>query len=280
MSKSKKALAEIANKQIAIIQDILADPNNPATKLFDDFIAEHRHAYPLGNSSRDEFIEMLAVHQFTKPIFNRLFAKYDFVKEHKIVAAMDKILLTIDCNLKVDNSYLDKFYADILTKLDNATDDRDKQTVIIEVYGSIFQQCFPMIASRLGIVYTPIEIVDFIINSVDEIIKKEFGEAAGLGSDRVQILDPFTGTGIFITRLLQSGYIPMHRFKQKYLNDISAYEITLIAFYIASINIEITYQEIMGEHEAFPGLVHTDTFKETEPTEFSQSSYPMQPEFF
>src|SRR5690606_17100408 len=113
---------------------------------------------------------------------------------------------------------------------------------------------------RLGIVYTPVEIVDFILKSVNELLQSEFGQT--LGSEGVHILDPFTGTGTFITRLIQSGLITPEELERKYASEIHANEIVLLAYYIAAINIEAAYHGVMGgEYRPFEGICLTDTFQ-------------------
>ena len=118
---------------------------------------------------------------------------------------------------------------------------------------------------KLGIVYTPVEVVDFIIHSVNDVLKSEFGKT--FADDNVHVLDPFTGTGTFINRLLQSGLIPADRLTYKYKNEIHANEIVLLAYYIASINIETVYHDQMKtvnpdlEYAPFEGICLTDTFE-------------------
>ncbi|MCX7514262.1 N-6 DNA methylase [Frateuria sp. STR12] len=113
---------------------------------------------------------------------------------------------------------------------------------------------------RLGIVYTPVEVVDFILHSVAHLLQTEFGQT--LGSKGVHILDPFTGTGTFITRLLQSGLITPEQLPHKYRHEIHANEIVLLAYYIAAINIEAVYHGVVGgEYEPFEGICLTDTFQ-------------------
>jgi predicted helicase len=114
---------------------------------------------------------------------------------------------------------------------------------------------------KLGIVYTPVEVVDFIIHSVDDVLKKEFGR--GLTDENVNILDPFTGTGTFITRLIQSGLIRKEDLPRKYEREIYANEIVLLAYYIAAVNIENAYHDAIGstEYKSFGGICLTDTFQ-------------------
>lgn len=135
-----------------------------------------------------------------------------------------------------------------------------KQKIVVELYDKFFRNAFPKMAERLGIVYTPVEVVDFIIHSVNHILKTEFGET--LGSKNVHYLDPFAGTGTFVTRLMQSGLISAEQLKYKYKHEIHANEIVLLAYYIAAINIESTYHEIVGgDYVPFEGICLTDTFQ-------------------
>lgn len=135
-----------------------------------------------------------------------------------------------------------------------------KQKIIVELYDKFFKTAFPKLTEKLGIVYTPVEVVDFIIHSVNDILQKEFGET--VGSRNVHIIDPFTGTGTFVTRLLQSGLIDAADMEYKYKNEIHANEIVLLAYYIAAINIEATYHSISGnDYTPFTGICLTDTFE-------------------
>jgi predicted helicase len=151
---------------------------------------------------------------------------------------------------------------------------------VVELYDKFFRNAFPKMTERLGIVYTPVEVVDFILRSVDHLLRQEFGQT--LGSKGVHILDPFTGTGTFITRLLQSGLIKPEELAHKYRHEVHANELVLLAYYIAAINIEATYHTLMNAHlpagqsvlgvedpgeraevtyEPFPGILLTDTFQ-------------------
>ena len=142
--------------------------------------------------------------------------------------------------------------------VDNA---EGKQRVIVELYDKFFATAFKKTVDQLGIVYTPVEIVDFILNSADEVLRAEFGQ--GLTDEGVHILDGFTGTGTFIVRLLQSGLIEPHDLARKYANELHANEILLLAYYIAAVNIETTYADLAraSADRPFPGLVLTDTFQ-------------------
>jgi predicted helicase len=129
------------------------------------------------------------------------------------------------------------------------------------LYDKFFKTAFPKMVERLGIVYTPVEVVDFIINSVSGILKKEFNRS--LSDENIHILDPFTGTGTFITRLLQSGQIDKPALARKYESEIHANEIVLLAYYIAAVNIENAFHDIVGSKtfQEFNGICLTDTFQ-------------------
>jgi len=155
---------------------------------------------------------------------------------------------------------LQRFYDSVKMRaqgIDNAT---GKQKIVVELYDKFFRNAFPKMTERLGIVYTPVEVVDFIIHSVAHILKTEFGQT--LGSKGVHIIDPFTGTGTFITRLLQSGLIAPEHLPHKYEHEIHANELVLLAYYIAAINIEAVYHSIVGgNYQPFEGICLTDTFQ-------------------
>ncbi|MGP1666706.1 MAG: N-6 DNA methylase, partial [Rhodanobacter sp.] len=134
------------------------------------------------------------------------------------------------------------------------------QRLVVELYDKFFRNAFPRMTERLGIVYTPVEVVDFILHSVAHLLQAEFGQT--MGSKGVHILDPFTGTGTFITRLLQSGLIAPEQLPHKYKHEIHANEIVLLAYYIAAINIEAVYHGVVGgEYQPFEGICLTDTFQ-------------------
>jgi predicted helicase len=130
---------------------------------------------------------------------------------------------------------------------------------VVELYDKFFKSAFPKLTQRMGIVYTPVEIVDFIIKSVEEVLNEEFGQS--ISDEGVHVIDPFTGTGTFITRLLQSGLIKPEDMARKFREEIHANEIVLLAYYIAAINIEAVFHDQTGTYEPFPGICLTDTFQ-------------------
>ena len=219
---------------------------------------------------------MLSQHLIAMPVFEALFGNYEFAVSNPVSKSMQKILALLDDETKTEEEHerLQKFYDYVRTTVGDITDAEGRQRLIVELYDKFFKVASPKTVEKLGIVYTPVEVVDFIIQSVGYIIQKEFGRS--LSDENVHILDPFTGTGTFITRLLQSGLISRDALERKYLKEIHANEIVLMAYYIASINIENVYHSLMPDkkYKAFDGICLTDTFqlgeKETDDNLFSE----------
>ncbi|NDC56919.1 MAG: damage-inducible protein, partial [Alphaproteobacteria bacterium] len=253
-------IAKIAQTHITRITALVQKHGTPERAAFDAFLAEIKD--DLNDSITDaEAIEMLAQHIITRPVFEALFEGYSFAKNNPVSRAMQIVLDKLDeHNLEKESESLQKFYESVkrrATGIDNA---QSKQKIIVELYDKFFRNAFPQMTERLGIVYTPVEVVDFIIHSVNEVLQSEFGQT--LGSKGVHILDPFTGTGTFITRLLQSGLIKPDELAHKYQHEIHANEIVLLAYYIAAINIEAAYHGLAGgKYVPFDGICLTDTFQ-------------------
>ena len=212
--------------------------------------------------SEAQAIEMLAQHIITRPVFDALFKDYEFVKNNAVSRSMQQIIDLLEGEgLSKDLESLEKFYDSVRSNVSNIDNLGGKQTVIKNLYEKFFKGAFPLTVEQLGIVYTPIECVDFIIHSVEHILKKEFNTS--LTEENVHILDPFAGTGTFITRLLQSGLIKTEDMQRKYLNEIHCNEIVLLAYYIADVNIESVYHDLMRPDKYLPydGICLTDTFQ-------------------
>src|SRR5690606_21857624 len=199
-----KSVAEIAQRQIERITKLI-DENTKHEKAFERFMKGlHKNINP--STTKTEAIEMLSQHIITKPVFEALFEGYSFVQNNPMSQSMQKMLDLLEGEvLEKDTETLQKFYESVKVRASGIDNAEGKQKIIIELYDKFFKTAFPKMVERLGIVYTPTEVVDFIIHSVDDVLKKEFGR--GLTEDNIHILDPFTGTGTFITRLLQSGLI-------------------------------------------------------------------------
>lgn len=253
-------VARIAEVHVTRIRASVQAAGSEEKKAFENFLAEVRD--DLNDSiTEDEAIEMLAQHLITRPVFEALFEGYSFAQNNPVSKALQGVLDVLDRqNLEKEAESLTKFYASVKMRAQDIEDAAAKQKIVVELYDKFFKAAFPKLTARLGIVYTPVEVVDFIIKSVDEVLQAEFGQT--LGSKGVHIIDPFVGTGTFITRLLQSGLIKPEQMAHKYRNEIHANEIVLLAYYIAAINIEAVYHEKMGgAYEPFPGICLTDTFQ-------------------
>jgi predicted helicase len=174
----------------------------PERKAFLDFLGEIRDDLN-PNISETDAVEMLAQHLITKPVFDTLFQGHDFTSENAVSKAMETVLGQLyDHNLENESDTLHKFYESVKRRAADIVTSTGRQTLVLELYDRFFRNAFPTMTQKLGIVYTPVEVVDFLLHSVNDILHDEFGKA--LGSEGVHILDPFTGTGTFITRLMQT----------------------------------------------------------------------------
>jgi len=253
-------IAKIAQTHITRITALVSKEGTSEREAFDDFLAEIRD--DLNDSiSQAEAIEMLAQHLITRPVFDALFEGYSFARSNPVSKAMEAVLSALDEHrLDKETDSLERFYESVERRAAGIDNAEAKQRIVVELYDKFFRNAFPKMTERLGIVYTPVEVVDFIIHSVNEVLQSEFGQT--LGSKGVHIIDPFTGTGTFITRLLQSGLIKPEELAYKYKNEIHANEIVLLAYYIAAINIEAVYHSLSGEeYTPFEGICLTDTFQ-------------------
>ena len=257
-------IAKIARTHIDRIKTILENPENTkAIATFKEFSAELKD--DLNDAlTDDEIIEMLAQHLITKPVFDALFSDYSFAAHNPISQAIQKVLDVLnEFNINKESKSLNKFYHRVAMRAGGINSAEGRQKLVVELYDKFFRNAFPKMTERLGIVYTPVEVVDFILHSVNDVLKAEFNQS--LGSEGVHILDPFTGTGTFITRLMQSGLITKLDLPRVYKHQLHANELVLLAYYIAAINIESTYHGLVeGDYEPFPGILLTDTFQMSE----------------
>jgi predicted helicase len=254
-------IAKIARTHIDRITAIVEDPVHEKERAaFNAFAYELRDDLN-GSISDGEVIEMLAQHLITKPVFDALFEDYSFAQHNPMSLAMQAVLDVLqEHRLDKEADTLQRFYDSVKMRAQGIDNAAGKQKIVVELYDKFFRNAFPKMTERLGIVYTPVEVVDFIIHSVAHILETEFGQT--LGSEGVHIIDPFTGTGTFITRLLQSGLIAPELLPHKYKHEIHANELVLLAYYIAAINIEAVYHSIVGgSYQPFEGICLTDTFQ-------------------
>lgn len=271
-----KDVANIAARHRKRLAKRVQDPEVAAE--FERFLAALR-ANLNDSVTSESAIDMLSQHLVTKPVFDAVFDGYDFAAENPVAQVMGRMLRVLEgSNLEAETEELKGFYESVrerCTGIDNAA---GKQRVITELYERFFSLAFAKTAKSLGIVYTPVQIVDFILRSVDWLARTHLGR--GITDEGVHVLDPFTGTGTFIVRLLQSGLISKADLARKYASELHANEILLLAYYIAAANIEVTYRDLIrsdappasGEegdpaqagYTPFNGIVLADTFQMTE----------------
>ena len=265
---------DIADRQVTRIKTILDTVAEAAT----EFAGFHEALQANLNDGigRDDAVDMLVQHLITKPVFDALFEDYAFSEKNPVSQVMDRMLATLDgFNLDSETASLEEFYRSVKVRAEGISTAEGKQKIVTELYERFFKLAFPRVAESLGIVYTPLEVVDFIIRAVNDALQEHFG--ASISDEGVHVLDPFTGTGTFIVRLLQSGLISPEDLLRKYTQELHANEILLMAYYIAAINIEATFHGIQRDHaaaqgadpatvpyELFSGIVLTDTFQMSE----------------
>ena len=255
-----KSIGDIAQKFMDRIE-LLIKENPNAHKYFEEFLAG-LHKNINDSISEEEAVGMLAQHMITRPVFDALFKDYQFVNNNAVSRSMQDMIEVLEAEgLEMDTQVLEKFYISVKNNVSNIDNLEGKQTIIKNLYEKFFKGAFPKTVEKLGIVYTPVECVDFIIHSVEDILQSEFNTS--LTNENVHILDPFTGTGTFITRLLQSGLIKKEDMLRKYKNEIHCNEIVLLAYYIADVNIESVFHDIMKpeKYENYDGICLTDTFQ-------------------
>ncbi|MFC7458044.1 DEAD/DEAH box helicase [Brachybacterium sp. GCM10030267] len=267
-----KDIAAIASAHIIRITRLVDDPDTAASRQFSVFLDALRRN--LNESiTRDGAIEMLAQHMITKPVFDALFEGYTFTDENPVSQVMERMVASLTAmHVDAEAASLEAFYESVRIRAAGIDNAEGKQRIITELYESFFKNAFPSTADAMGVVYTPIEIVDFILRSVNDVLQQEFGRS--ISDEGVHVLDPFTGTGTFIVRLLQSGLIKPEDIARKYASELHANEILLLAYYIAAINIETTFHDLQAAadhvelteeaYEPFDGIVLTDTFQLTE----------------
>ena len=272
-------VAEVVRTQIARIRGLLERPGNPHEKEFGVFL-EGLRANLNPTITKDDAIEMLAQQLVSAPIFSAVFGDFDFVAKNPVSQSLAPMLQRLDAGMSPkDRAVLETFQQSVRNKAAGHTTSEQKQHIIIELYNNFFNIAFKDTVEKLGIVYTPIPCVDFIIHSVAALLKKHFGR--DIADRGVHILDPFTGTGTFPVRLLQSGLIPAGALESKYASEIHANEIVLLAYYIAAINIEAAYHDLAEKaagkpvpYRSFDGIVLADTFQLGEKQRRIDSIFP------
>lgn len=257
------SVADIAQAIIARINALIKEP--APRKAFDAFVSSlHKNINPAVTDK--QAVEMLAQHMVTRPVFEALFDRDANRDANPVSRAMERVVRHIDSRgIGGETESLEKFYTSIRDRATLAKSEKSRQELIRSLYDSFFKTAFKEMARDLGVVYTPVEVVDFILRSANDVLHEHFGRR--LADKQVHILDPFTGTGTFIARLLQNvDLIGDADLARKYHHELHANEVVLLAYYVAGVNIESAYRARSGadENTGFPGIVLTDTFQMTE----------------
>lgn len=277
-----KDVAQIAQRSTKRIQARVDELHRKGDDSFTEFHRGlRRNINP--SISEEDAIDMLSQHLITQPVFNALFEGYDFAKQNPVSISMQKMIDRLrEADIQAETQGLEEFYRSVANRAAGIDNMEGKQRVINELYEKFFGTAFPRMAERLGIVYTPTEVIDFILHSADWLLKKEFGRS--LSGDNIHILDPFTGTGAFINRLLQSSLIRPTDLERKYDKELHANEILLLAYYIAAVTIEQSFHYCQLQQDSsfgfkpFEGIVLTDTFQLSEGEDMVSSQFPTNSE--
>ena len=265
-----KDVADIFNRVVLRIENLLDNPDNDT--LHEWFESFHDELIKTINASitQGNAIDMMAQHILTRPVFEALFEGYDFASGNPVSVALDSLWNDFgEFGLEEETRDLKGFYESVQTRAQGIDNSEGRQTVLEELYQKFFKTATKKDAERLGIVYTPVEVVDFILHSAADVLQEEFGRS--LSDEGVHIIDPFVGAGTFLARLLQLDLIKDADLERKYRDELHANEIVLLAYYIAAVNIEEVFRGRRGADKGyapFEGIVLTDTFnlnKEGEP---------------
>lgn len=259
-------VAHIAERHIQQINDALeSDP--VAREGFDTFLKGLRESLNPGISEADA-IEMVAQHMITLPVFDALFGDFQFAKSNPVSIAIDEFLQRLAGHgvgemSDSDRKSLDDLYASVSRRAKMVRSDNGRQALIKNLYEDFFKAAFKSTTEKLGIVYTPDEIVNYILHATDRVLRREFGKS--LADEGVHVLDPFAGTGTFIARLIEDEELmPLEALPHKYAHELHSNEILLLAYYIMVVNIEYAYHARTGEYREFEGALLCDTFQMSE----------------
>ena len=257
-------VARIAERHVTQIRETL-DGQSEAREAFGRFLEGLRDSLNPG-ITEDDAIEMVAQHMITLPVFEALFQDFEFKDSNPVSIAINEFLDAIGAYgvgemEDADRRSLDDLYASVRRRAQVVSTDFGRQELIKDLYENFFSKAFKSTSDKLGIVYTPSEVIDYILHSTDRVLRREFGH--GLADEGVHVLDPFAGTGSFMARLIEdSSLVPEEKLRHKYLHELHSNEILLLAYYIMVVNTEYAYHSrVGGSYERFPGAVLTDTFQ-------------------
>lgn len=264
VAQFKQRIPESAEKLISMIEEE-KKTNARFKEAFKSF-AELCRASINPNLADPAIEEMLVQHLLTSRIFSSVFDNAEFLRRNVIAAEIETVIDALTSQSFNRHQFfapLDHFYVALENRAKSITDWSQKQHFLNTVYEKFFQGFAVKVADTHGIVYTPQPIVDFMVRSVEHILKTEFDRS--LSDKNVHILDPFVGTGNFIMRIMRE--IKRTALPHKYKNELHCNEVMLLPYYIASMNIEHEYYSEVGKYEPFEGICLVDTFELAEPSQ-------------
>ncbi|HAE59909.1 MAG TPA: DNA helicase [Anaerolineae bacterium] len=264
----KLRIHEYGESALAIIQQE-RKTNKRFVQAFSDFMEVCRAAVN-PNLSAQAVEEMLIQHLLTERLFRKVFNNPDFVRRNAIASEIEKVIDALTSQSFSRAQFLqrlDRFYGAIEATAETIDDFSEKQAFLNVVYEKFFQGFSVKVADTHGIVYTPQPIVDFMVRSVEEILRREFGRS--LSDEGVHVLDPFTGTGNFIVRIMRE--MKKSALPHKFGAELHCNEVMLLPYYIASQNIEHAYFELTGDYQPFENLCLVDTFQLAEGAQMAMS---------
>ena len=211
--------------------------------------------------------EMMIQHILTSDIFNRIFNDPDFHRHNTIARELENLIGALFTYSERRNLLgdIEHYYDAISAAASEVVDHHEKQKFLKVLYENFYKVYNPKAADRLGVVYTPNEIVQFMVESTDYLLHKHFGKT--LADENVDILDPATGTGTFITSIID--HIPKHLLANKYKNELHANEVAILPYYIANLNVEFTFKQKMGYYEEYKNLCFVDTLDNVDALAYS-----------
>lgn len=263
-----KDIGEIAGRFITLVRAHIDAPETDAT-AFDAFVLELQRSVN-GELDRAQAIELVAQHLITMPIFEAMFPGDTFSSNNPVSRTLATVVESLADNAAFERERepLDDFYSKITARIRGLDDVTAKQRLLVTLYDRFFKQAFPSLSKRMGIVFTPVEVVDYVLRSADDVAQQVFGK--NLSDEGVRLIDPFVGTGTFIARLFQIGLIQPSDLVRKFREELFANEIVLLSYYIAAVNIESVYRSacesagIDPGEAGFPGISLADTMSARE----------------
>ncbi|MBE2187230.1 MAG: N-6 DNA methylase [Rhodothermales bacterium] len=257
VAEFKAKIPDLAQGLVQKVHDArVADP--AFRTAFDGLVETARQAIN-PNLRAGAVEEMLVQHLLTERLIASVFNNSDFRARNAIAAEIERVVQALTArhfSRKDFLGQLDRYYRAIEDAASGITDFAEKQALLNTVYEQFFQGFSAAAADVYGIVYTPQPLVDFMVRSIDRLLERHFGQS--LAAPGVHVLDPFTGTGNFLVRVLEA--IPTPNLPDKYRDELHANEVMLLPYYVASLNLEHAYFERTGRYEPFSGIVLTDTF--------------------